>query len=129
MRLLIDTHVFLWFMTNDQQLSQLALDLIAKRENKLYLSAASIWEIAIKVSTGKLTLEAPFSDIFPREIERNNVDLLQITIPHLEQVSRLPFHHRDPFDRVITAQALTDELPLISADPAFDSYGVTRLWK
>jgi PIN domain nuclease of toxin-antitoxin system len=128
MRLLLDTHAFLWFVLKDAKLSAAARALILDPNNEVLLSPASCWEIAIKVSIGKYTLPEPFGVFMPREISNNQFDLLEIEVAHTAVVAALPFHHRDPFDRLLVAQALAEKIPLISADPVFDAYGLTRLW-
>lgn len=127
MRLLLDTHSFLWFVGGDSQLSTLAQREIADVNNGRYLSIASAWEIAIKANLQKLQLSAPFP-IFMNQVERNAIDLLPVTLEHLNIVANLPLHHRDPFDRLLIAQALTEGLPIVSADSLFDAYPITRLW-
>jgi PIN domain nuclease of toxin-antitoxin system len=126
-RLLLDTHSFLWFVGGDPQLSALAQRAIADVNNERYLSIASAWEIAIKTNLQKLQLSAPFP-IFMNQVEQNAIDLLPVTLEHLNIVANLPLHHRDPFDRLLIAQALTEGLPIISADSMFDAYPITRLW-
>lgn len=128
MNFLIDTHVFLWYVTNNSQLIDNAKFLINKRENRIYLSQASIWEMAIKYSIGKLTFDSPFLDFIEEQIKINDFKILSFNLLHFEQVTKLPFHHRDPFDRIIIAQSITDNIPLISYDKIFDSYPVKRLW-
>src|SRR5258707_15776650 len=128
MRLLLDTHTFLWFFVGDSSLSATARSLIEDEFNERYLSVASLWEIAIKVSIGKLTLSAPFDEIFPHHLTNNAIDLLGITLSHTSVITTLPFHHRDPFDRLLIAQAMTDQMEIVSGDGAFDDYSVTRLW-
>lgn len=109
-------------------LSNEALELIEAEGNEAILSAASLWEIAIKYSIGKLNLRQPFTDFIEQQIEINDFQLLKIEVPHISIVSNLPLHHRDPFDRMLIAQSITEGLPIISADTAFDAYGITRLW-
>ena len=128
MRLLLDTHTFLWFFVGDDSLSQTARTLIEDESNEKFFSIASLWEIAIKVSIGKLTLSAPFDDIFPDQFANNGIDVLSITPAHISAVTTLPFHHRDPFDRLLIAQAATEQMELVSTDSAFDDYPVKRLW-
>jgi PIN domain nuclease of toxin-antitoxin system len=129
MDLLLDTHAFLWFVWNDSQLSIAARSLIVDPANRKLISAASHWEIAIKVSVGKLNLGEPFLAFMHREITRNNFELLPVSLEHSAAVSVLPFHHRDPFDRMLVAQANVDTIPIVSADVIFDAYaGVRRLW-
>jgi PIN domain nuclease of toxin-antitoxin system len=128
MRLLLDTHAFLWFIMGSPNLSVNARALIENPANERLLSVASLWEIAIKVSLGKLTLSAPFDELIPAQLKLNGIDLLSIKVDHLSTLTTLPFHHRDPFDRLIIAQAMVEKLPVISIDAAFDTYGVTRDW-
>lgn len=128
MRTLLDTHSLLWFLTGSERLSETAQQVMADFDNELVLSIASLWEIAIKVSLGKLELAQPFEELFPSQLREHEIELLHMTFPHLFHVVSLPFHHRDPFDRVIAAQSLADGLPVITTDPAFHSYGVTIIW-
>jgi len=97
--------------------------------NRLFLSVASVWEIAIKSSTGKLQLGQPLSAFLDAHLSANGIELLDIRRDHAERVESLPFHHRDPFDRILVAQAVRESIPLLSADATFDAYeGVTRIW-
>jgi PIN domain nuclease of toxin-antitoxin system len=128
MRLLLDTHSFLWFINGDQRLSLRARSLIADADNQVLLSVACVWEIAIKVSLGKLSLEKPFEQLIPTQITLNDIDLAPITLQDLNIVARLPLYHRDPFDRLIIAQAMTRGIPLLSRDSMFDQYPIQRLW-
>ena len=129
MRLLLDTHAFLWFVLNDSSLSGSARAMIADPNNEVLLSPASYWEIAIKVSIGKYLLPArDFGDFMERQITANNFQVLPISVRHAALVSTLPFHHRDPFDRLLIAQAMVEAIPILSVDTAFDAYPVTRLW-
>ena len=128
MRLLLDSHAFLWFIMGSANLSVNARALIEDPANERLLSVASLWEIAIKTSFGKLTLSAPFDELIPAQLKLNGIDLLNIKVDHLSTLTTLPFHHRDPFDRLIIAQAIVEKLPVISLDGAFDAYGVTRHW-
>lgn len=128
MRLLLDTHAFLWFVAGDERLPHPMRELIADGANDVSVSVASLWEMAIKISTGKLHVAEPLELFIARELSRNRLELLLIDLPHLAQVAVLPFHHRDPFDRLLIAQAAVEQMPLVSADNWFDPYGVTRLW-
>jgi PIN domain nuclease of toxin-antitoxin system len=128
MRLLLDTHAFLWFIMGSSSLSASARALIENVANERFLSVASLWEMAIKVSTGRLILSAPFDVLIPAQLSVNGVELLGIEVAHTAVVSTLPFHHRDPFDRLLIAQAIVEGMPLVSIDAAFDRYAVTRLW-
>ncbi len=128
MRILLDTHAFLWFVWGDSNLSATARAAVVDPNNVVLLSPASHWEIAIKVSTGKLTLSEPFDVFMVRQIQQNGLEILPIEVAHTAVVSTLPFHHRDPFDRLLVGQALSEGIPLVSADPIVDAYGVTRIW-
>ncbi|WP_420130069.1 type II toxin-antitoxin system VapC family toxin [Longimicrobium sp.] len=127
-RALLDTHSFLWFIGGSERLSPRARTLIEARENPILVSVAGLWEIAIKNGIGKLALDRPFAELIPEQLERQQIGVLGIELRHLDALTRLPQHHRDPFDRLIAAQALTEEVPVISVDPALDAYGVQRLW-
>jgi PIN domain nuclease of toxin-antitoxin system len=126
--LLLDTHAFLWFVSGNDKLSAPARESIESGDNLKLVSIASIWEIGIKASLGRLTLEEPFDELIPRQLEINGFDLLPIEIRHVAKVVSLPFEHRDPFDRILIAQCLADSLRIVSRDSAFDSYGVNRVW-
>jgi PIN domain nuclease of toxin-antitoxin system len=128
MRLLLDAHTFLLFVWDDLHLGINARALIVDPSNQKLISAVTYWEIAIKVSIGKLDLGEPYRAFMPREIYRNNFDTLAMSVDHMAVVSSLPFHHRDPFDRLLIAQAIVEQMPLVSGDPAFDAYPITRLW-
>lgn len=125
---LLDTHSFLWFIAGDDRLSRRMRSLMADGDRVLLLSVASIWEIAIKVSFGKLLLAAPFAELIPEQLATNAIDILPIEVSDLSMLVQLPFHHRDPFDRLLAAQSLAKSLPLISGDTVFDHYQVERLW-
>jgi PIN domain nuclease of toxin-antitoxin system len=127
MRVLIDTHILLWFISDDSQLSLTAKALLESDADVL-VSVASLWEIAIKVSIAKLRLPGEFEEFLSQQINLNQIEILPIEIPHLKVVSMLPFHHRDPFDRLIAAQALASEIDLVSVDTIFDKYGVNRIY-
>jgi PIN domain nuclease of toxin-antitoxin system len=127
MRLLLDTHTFLWFIDDSPRLSAYAKSLL-ESDAELLLSTASLWEIAIKVSIGKLTLTRPFDVFIPEQLAFNSITELPINLKHLGVISSLAFPHRDPFDRLLIAQAMTESLPVVSADAAFDLYSVKRLW-
>jgi PIN domain nuclease of toxin-antitoxin system len=128
MRLLVDTHTFLWFAENDLRLSGTARSLIEDGANEVFLSLGSVWEMAIKVSQGKLQLGLPMLTLVQREIALDGIVLLPITLDHLAAVSGLPMHHRDPFDRMLIAQAQVEQMTIVSVDAALDAYGITRLW-
>lgn len=128
MRLLLDTHTFLWFITDDPLLSATARTLIADPMNDVAISPASYWEVAIKVSIGKYPLTVPFEQFFTAGIEQNDFSILPIEIRHTAVLSSLPMHHKDPFDRMIISQAKTEQIPVVSVDVAFDQYDVARIW-
>jgi PIN domain nuclease of toxin-antitoxin system len=127
-KLLLDTHAFLWFILDDPQLSVKADALISDPNNEIEISPASYWEIAIKVSIGKYSLPEPYEVFINREIATNDFRILHIVPKHTAVVSMMPFHHKDPFDRLLVAQAKVEGLAIISADAALDAYGITRLW-
>lgn len=130
MNLLLDTHTLLWFAVASlgNNLPQPTRELLEEQSNNLYLSCASPWEAAIKVSIGKLQLPQPIRQIVQTEITNNGLTLLDIKLAHLDLIERLPFHHKDPFDRLLIAQAQVERLTIVSIDTAFDAYGVNRLW-
>jgi PIN domain nuclease of toxin-antitoxin system len=128
MRLLLDTHTLLWFVWNHPSLSATALHHIVNPGNVLLLSAATIWEMAIKVNIGKLTLASPFDVFVNQAISTSGLTVLPIEVAHAAALTNLPLHPRDPFDRLLVVQALTENVPLLSADGVFDAYPVTRLW-
>ncbi|MFM2380076.1 MAG: hypothetical protein RLZZ143_2656 [Cyanobacteriota bacterium] len=127
MKLLLDTHTFLWFINNSPQLSIDAKNLI-ESDVDLLLSIASLWEIAIKVSIDKLTIPNTYDQFIPQQVQLNDMEVLPISLAHLAVVTTLPFHHRDPFDRLLIAQAMVEKMSIISADEIFDSYGISRIW-
>lgn len=128
MTYLLDTHTFLWFINDDPALNATAKVLIEDPENVIYLSIASIWEIAIKVSLDKLEVPSPFTVFIDEQLHENSIVLLEIKTQHTGLVATLPFYHRDPFDRLIIAQSLYEKLPIIGKDAIFDTYGITRHW-
>ena len=128
MKYLLDTHTLLWFLKGDKKLSDKARQLIDSPRNEKFISIVSLWEIAIKVSLGKLVLNKPFEKLFPEQLDFNRIEILDITVDSLIKLTTLPFHHRDPFDRFIIAQALVEGIPIIGADTIFDAYGIDRKW-
>ena len=129
MRFLIDTHAWLWFVLGNNSLPKSIRDTIADSGNSIFLSPASYWEIAIKISLGKYTLPIPFDRFLNEAIAGEGMTVIPVTPEHAIIVAQLPFHHRDPFDRLLIAQAIGENLPIISADSAFDRYGVQRVWE
>ncbi|MDE2775975.1 MAG: type II toxin-antitoxin system VapC family toxin [Chloroflexota bacterium] len=131
MNFLLDTHAFLWFVNDHFSFSATAKDIIEEQQSLVYLSAASIWEMAIKSSLEKLALPASLQQFVETHIAKNEFGVLQITAEQAEEVAKLPFPksgHRDPFDRMIIAQAICHDLTIITRDDAFREYPVRRLW-
>jgi PIN domain nuclease of toxin-antitoxin system len=128
MNYLIDTHTFLWFVLDSTELSLSAKALLEDDEAQLPISVSSLWEIAIKLSLGKLFISQPTEVFFNSQVVINRITVLNISVSHVAAVSVMPFYHRDPFDRLIIAQAIVDQIPIISRDAAFDAYPITRLW-
>jgi len=128
MKLLLDTHALLWFLTDDPRLGTAARTALLDSANARLLSPISLLEIAIKVGIHKLSLHAPFGTLFPAQLAANDITILPLEIVHIEPLTTLERHHKDPFDRLIAATALVEGLTLVSADPVFDAYGVTRIW-
>jgi PIN domain nuclease of toxin-antitoxin system len=128
MRVLIDTHVFIWWTSEPTKLSSLAYNFLTEPKTEPILSIVSIWEMQIKVSLGKLSFKTPLSDLVDDEISRNRISLLPIKLPHIYALNKLPLHHRDPFDRLLIAQSMLEAVVIISIDEKFDAYGVDRLW-
>lgn len=128
MKLLLDTHTLLWMFAAPDRLGEQAAEAVVNVENALSVSAGSLWEIAIKIGIGKLELGQDWSRRLDRRMSQGNITVLPIGIRHCARVSKLPHHHRDPFDRLIIAQSLAEKLPVVSRDEHFDRYGVKRLW-
>ena len=128
MRLLLDTSSFLWFIAGSDKLSKNARELMEDFDNKLVLSVASLWELAIKVSIGKLEILEEFDELIPKKIEENEIKVLHIQLSHLSAMMTLPFYHRDPFDRLIIAQSIDEHLPIIANDGLFKHYPLDLLW-
>ena len=127
MTLLLDTHAFLWFVAGDRRLSVTARRALDDAKAKPLLSVASVWELAIKSSLGRLELPESLDRYLARKLS-TNLRLLPLELSHVVAVERLPFHHQDPFDRVLVAQALSEGLPIVTRDAAFRKYGVDVLW-
>ena len=125
---LLDTHTFLWLATEDERLSPTARELVLDPRNDLFLSVGSIWEMAIKKSLGRMELTGPLSRLVAEQLKQLRTSLLEIRREHALLVETLPFHHRDPFDRLLVAQAIEESLPLLSADEQLDAYPVDRVW-
>ncbi len=131
MRILIDTHTFLWFFSDPSRLTLKASELIEMSSSATLVSIVSVWEISIKNSKGKLDIAGGFERI-SKVLDDNDINILSIDLPHTLKQNRLPFHHKDPFDRMIAAQALVEKIDLASADTVFDLYfdnsEVKRIW-
>ena len=128
MRILLDTSTFIWFIGGNKKLSEKAREVIENFENELCMSVASLWEMAIKTGIGKLELSAPFDKLIPKEIKINEISIIQIELPHLYKMMELPLHHRDPFDRLIIAQGIFEQLPIICCDKMFRHYDIDIIW-
>ena len=128
MRVLLDTHVFLWWVEGERALPAKARAAIADRENECLISLVSAWELAIKVKLGKLKLALPVQRYLVEHAAANGFQVLDIRLAHIGRVETLAAHHGDPFDRLLIAQALEEKLPIITADPVFRKYGVKRIW-
>jgi PIN domain nuclease of toxin-antitoxin system len=128
LKLLLDTHALLWFATNDAQLSRTADSVISDSQNEVFVSPASYWERAIKVSLGKYPLSVPFETFITNAIDGNQFRILPVEPKHVAEICSLPHHHRDPFDRLIIAQAIVERMTVVSSDREFAAYPVTRLW-
>jgi PIN domain nuclease of toxin-antitoxin system len=127
-RFLADTHTFVWATTDDERLGRAVRRVLADPSSEILLSLASVWEMAIKASLGKLELRVPVGTYVETQLAETGIALYDITLDHVVRVAELPLHHRDPFDRLLIAQALCDDLILLSADESFDAYGVRRRW-
>jgi PIN domain nuclease of toxin-antitoxin system len=127
MKLLLDTHAFIWFVENDESLPASLKTQIEDTDNEIFISIVSLWEIAIKTSLGKLEMAINLPSII-NKIEENGFIMLPIFPEHTVCVASLPFHHKDPFDRMLIAQTIVEQLKIISKDGVFDSYGVDWLW-
>jgi PIN domain nuclease of toxin-antitoxin system len=125
MRLLLDTHIFIWFVLSPRQLSATALAAIQDPNNQIFVSLVSAWEMSIKSGKGKLSLTQPIEPFVEDQAQHNRFEILPITLSHIAAVERLPQHHGDPFDRLLIAQSIVEAMPLVSADHAFDAYPIT----
>ncbi|MFO0960010.1 MAG: type II toxin-antitoxin system VapC family toxin [Isosphaeraceae bacterium] len=128
MRLLLDSHTLIWAVDDPDRLSPGSRAILQDPSNDRLVSPATFWEIGIKVGLGKLPLSIAYRPWMEQAIQDLSLTLLPITLDHAEKQSKLPWHHRDPFDRMLVAQALVEGVPLVSADPAVDAYGIHRLW-
>lgn len=127
MDLLLDTHALIWFINGDNQLPDKSVNLIKNLEIRCVVSVASVWEIAIKLSLGKLVLHGGFDEI-SKIMKRYDIELLPITFEHIEKLLTLDFHHRDPFDRIIISQGLVEKLTIVTKDEIFSKYNAKIVW-
>jgi len=125
---LLDAHALLWYLAGSDRLSRTALTFMRDTANLLLVRPATLWEIGIKDALGKLTLPEPFAQLFPARLDANGIVLLPILVPHLHRHRRLPAHHHDPFDRLLIAQALAEDLSIVSCDAEFPAYDVKLVW-
>lgn len=130
MRLLLDTHTFVWWDSEPQKLSNTVLNLIFDKNNQVMLSFVSIWEIQIKHQLGKLPLRIPLTQIINHQQNVNNLELLPITVSHILMLDQIPIqsNHSDPFDRLLIAQAISENIPILSRDTQFANYPIQVIW-
>jgi PIN domain nuclease of toxin-antitoxin system len=128
MSFLLDTHTFIWFINGDETIPSKVISKIKNLDNQCFISIASIWEIAIKLKLNKLALTADFNKIIDF-LEQNQIEVLPITFTHLLALNQLEFHHRDPFDRIILAQGISEKLTILSKDENFKFYKAKVFWQ
>jgi PIN domain nuclease of toxin-antitoxin system len=128
MKLLLDTHTFIWWAIQKARLSATTLAAMQNTQNQLMLSIASLWEMQLKTQLGKLHFNLPLSQLIEDQQRVNGLQLLPIEPDHIYALGQLLYHHKDPFDRLLIAQALTENLPMVSADPVFKAYPVQIIW-
>ena len=128
MKVLLDTHALLWLIADDYRLSETARQTFLNTENKLFFSAASLWEICIKTSLGKISLKNGWFQTIQEEMDTNIIQWLPIEMTHCAEVAEMPFHHRDPFDRMLIAQAIVEEMQIMSRDSRLSDYAIERIW-
>ncbi|NET56282.1 MAG: type II toxin-antitoxin system VapC family toxin [Symploca sp. SIO2E6] len=128
MKFLLDTHTLIWFFSGNPNLSNTVREIIEDTNNQKLISLASVWEMAIKQSKGKLTLSLPIETYIMQKVSLEDFALLFIQLNHLGSISTLPFYHNDPFDRLLITQAAVENIPILSRDVAFDAYRVKRIW-
>jgi PIN domain nuclease of toxin-antitoxin system len=128
MQLLLDTHSFIWWSINSEKLSVTGQDLLFDRNNRLFLSVASVWEMQIKLQLGKLQLNPSLQELINNQITINNLEILSIDLAHIWTLATLIHYHKDPFDRLLISQSITEIMPILSIDEIFDLYPVQRIW-
>ena len=128
MRYILDTHTLLWIVDDNPKLGDEAKTIYLNDHNDIFASIASIWEMAIKISLNKLNIPGTLSEFVKDHIRGNKIDIINIELNHLYQLENLNYFHRDPFDRLIIAQAIAENIPVISSDKAFDDYPIQRIW-
>jgi PIN domain nuclease of toxin-antitoxin system len=128
-RVLIDSHCVIWAVDDPSRLSAAAVNALQDSANELLLSAATIWEIAIKAGLGRLSLSMPYRQWMERAIADLGLTVVPISVDYADAQAQLPWHHRDPFDRLLAAQAQVENVSLVSGDAMFDRYGVERIWE
>jgi len=128
MQLLLDTHSFIWWSINSEKLSVTGQDLLFDRNNRLFLNVASVWEMQIKLQLGKLQLNPSLQELIKNQITINNLEILSIDLAHIWTLATLIHYHKDPFDRLLISQSITEIMPILSIDEIFDRYPVQRIW-
>lgn len=128
MNILLDSHTLIWFSQNSPQLSSSAIKILEDRNNLLFLSLVSVWEIQIKVQLGKLNLDISLSEIVKDQTKINDVQILPMKLSHIWTLDTLPYYHKDPFDRLLISQAITENLIILGVDSVFDAYPVQKIW-
>ncbi len=128
MNILLDSHTLIWFFQNSPQLSSSAIEILEDRNNLLFLSLVRVWEIQIKVQLGKLNLDISLSEIVKDQTKINDVQILPMKLSHIWTLDTLPYYHKDPFDRLLISQAITENLIILGVDSVFDSYPVEKIW-
>ncbi|WP_324281897.1 type II toxin-antitoxin system VapC family toxin [Cyanobacterium aponinum UTEX 3221] len=128
MKILLDTHAFIWWNLTPEKLSLNGLSLIEDKENIFYLNIASVWEMQIKISINKLHFDNPLSQIITKQRNINNFQILSIELEHIWELKNLPLHHKDPFDRILIAQAIIEKIPILTIDSIFHNYSINTIW-
>ncbi|MFM8308942.1 MAG: type II toxin-antitoxin system VapC family toxin [Microcystis aeruginosa] len=128
MNILLDSHTLIWFSQNSPQLSSSAIKILEDRNNLLFLSLVSVWKIQIKVQLGKLNLDISLAEIVKDQTKINDVQILPLKLSHIWTLDTLPYYHKDPFDRLLISQAITENLIILGVDSVFDSYPVQKIW-